>query len=232
MRQSLPSTNLTDIGRLQAFTDGVLAIAITLLVLEIRRPGGPVGHLSEELLREWPSYLGYAVAFVYIGVVWLNHHYVFSQFASADPTLLWINFGIVGTASLIPFPTGVLAGAFATNNLNDQRGAVVLYALIAFFTSVAWIPLFLYLRHEPPTLRTSNGTDPVAIEIARPVAGAIAYVLAAGLGWFVQPIAAVVIFVLVVAYYAVTSTGLDARLHRDIAPEVVTSEATRSRNVD
>jgi uncharacterized membrane protein len=123
-------------------------------------------------------------------------------------------FAIIITSALIPFPTGVLAGAFATNNLDDQKSAILLYALIAFLMSVSWIPLFLYLRRNPATLKDAQAPNHFTIEIIRPAAGAVGYVLAALLGWFVQPIAAVVLFVLIVAYYAVTSTGVSAHLRR------------------
>ncbi|MCU1478762.1 MAG: hypothetical protein JWQ64_3455 [Subtercola sp.] len=210
-----PSTKMVRIGRLEMFSDGAFAIIITLLVLEIHRPTGEPGQLGEELIREWPSYLAYGVAFVYIGVIWLNHHYVFSLLSHTDLSLQWINFGIVGTSALIPFPTGVLAGAFASNNLDDQRSAVLLYSLIAFLMSISWIPLFLYLRRNPATLKPTERPNHFTIEIIRPAAGAAGYVLAAALGWFVAPIAAVVIFVLIVIYYAATSTGLSTGIRND-----------------
>ncbi|MGA1836399.1 TMEM175 family protein [Herbiconiux sp. 11R-BC] len=205
-----PATKMVRIGRLEMFSDGAFAIIITLLVLEIHRPSGEPGQLGGELIREWPSYLAYAVAFVYIGVIWLNHHYVFSLLSHTDLSLQWINFGIVGTSALIPFPTGVLAGAFASDNLDDQKSAVLLYAGIAFLMSISWIPLFLYLRRNPATLKHAQASNHFTIEIIRPAAGAAGYILAAVLGWFVAPIAAVVIFVLIVIYYAATSTGLSA----------------------
>jgi uncharacterized membrane protein len=211
MRRTL-STKMVRIGRLEMFSDGAFAIIITLLVLEIHRPSGDPGQLGEELIREWPSYLAYAVAFVYIGVIWLNHHYVFSLLSHTDLSLQWINFGIIGTSALIPFPTGVLAGAFASNNIADQKSAVLLYALIAFLMSISWIPLFLYLRRNPATLKPSHASNHFTIEIIRPAAGAVAYVLAAVLGWFFSPLGAVGIFVVVVIYYAATSTGLSASM--------------------
>jgi uncharacterized membrane protein len=211
MRLNRPHANLAGTSRMEALSDATFAIVITLLVLEIHRPSGPAGHLARELIVEWPSYLGYTVAFINVGVIWLNHHYVFSQLAHTDLTLNWINLAILGTAALIPFPTGVLAAAFGAADLADQKTAVVLYALVAFAMSASWIPLFVHLRRNPVMLKDAVAPDYFAIEVIRPVAGAAGYVLAALLGWFVQPIIAAAICILIVAYYASTSTGVRPR---------------------
>lgn len=113
-----------DTDRLEAFSDGVMAIAITLLVLEITVPA-PNRALGPALVRLWPSYLAYVVSFLVIGAIWINHHAMFRQIVRADGVLLLLNVLHLMLIAFLPFPTAVLAEAFSRGS--DEPVAAALY---------------------------------------------------------------------------------------------------------
>lgn len=115
-----------DTVRVVAFSDAVLAITITLLVLEIEPPGDD-RPLLHGLLALWPSYLAYAVTFLFIGQVWANHHVMFDHIRTADRVILLLNTLLLMVVAFLPFATSVLAGALRSGS--GQRTAVVFYGI-------------------------------------------------------------------------------------------------------
>lgn len=125
--------------RLEAFSDGVFAIAITLLVLEIKVPP-PSTALGAELLQLWPSYLAYGVSFLVIGAIWINHHGMFRHIVRVDSTLLLLNVLHLMLIAFLPFPTAVLAEAFHRGI--DESVAAAFYGgiltVIGIFVTAMW----------------------------------------------------------------------------------------------
>ena len=99
----------TETSRIEAFSDGMFAIAITLLILEVKVPVPAEGHLAQGLVKQWPSYLAFVLSFVYIGVMWMNHHRMFTHIRRSNDTLLVLNLLLLLGVTAVPFPTAVLA---------------------------------------------------------------------------------------------------------------------------
>jgi uncharacterized membrane protein len=121
-------------GRVEAFSDGVFAIAITLLVLEIGVPEAAFDDLWRGILDEWPSYLAYATSFLTIGGIWVVHHGVFRRLQYANRRVMVINLLLLMAVAFLPFPTKLMAEAI--HEQDATRTAVLFYGLALFATSV------------------------------------------------------------------------------------------------
>jgi uncharacterized membrane protein len=120
--------------RLETFSDGVFAIAATLLVLEIGVESADASGLGSALLDLWPSYLAYATSFITIGIIWMNHHTCVAAMARADRTLLFLNLLLLMTVAFLPFPTRLVA-----EHLTDAGERPAVYAYAATFVVMASI---------------------------------------------------------------------------------------------
>jgi len=138
--------------RLVFFSDAVFAIAVTLLVLEIRPPED-TRHLLHGLAALWPSYLSYAVSFLLIGQVWANHHVMFDHIRSADRTVLFLNTLLLMDIAFLPFAASVLAAAFRTGH--GQRTAVVFYGVVFELAAILFNVIWGYARREHRLLATT-----------------------------------------------------------------------------
>ena len=127
---------LSETSRLEAFSDGVFAIAITLLILEIRVPEhSDSGRLGTALLHLWPSFLAYATSFFEIGVIWINHHRLFTVIGTTDQRLLIFNTLLLFGVAFLPFPTALLA-RYLTHP--DGWIAAAIYNGTLFFIAMAF----------------------------------------------------------------------------------------------
>ena len=133
---------LSDTDRLEAFSDGVFSITITLLVFEIVRPEHEPVRLFDKLLAQWPTYVAFLASFLYVGVIWLNHHSIFARVRYCDRRLHWANLLGLLTTGLIPFPTAVLSAALMHGSQFDAKVAVALYAGLGALMCCTWLYSF------------------------------------------------------------------------------------------
>ena len=130
-------------SRLEAYSDGIFAIAATLLVLDLAVPKGTGGHLLEGLLGQWPAYAAYATSFLTIGIIWVNHHAVLERLARLDRGFMFLNLFLLLTVALIPFPTKVLAYYLQSGNW-DANIAAAAYGVEMMVMGIAFSILSYY----------------------------------------------------------------------------------------
>ena len=186
--------------RLEAFSDGVFAIAATLLILNVAVSG--LKPLDRELIDIWPSYAAYAVAFLTIGVVWANHHTVIDQCKQVNRLFLILNVIFLMLVAFFPFPTRLLA-----ENINHEgaRAAAIAYGTTGMLTALMFNVLWLYASSGRRLLR-DDAEQRVVDGITRSyVPGPLVY-LAATLLALVNPTLSAVIFALIPVFYLVESS--------------------------
>lgn len=169
----------SETARIEAFSDGVFAIAITLLILEIKVPHRDQGSLVAGLLHQWPSYLAFLMSFAYIGVMWINHHRMFTHIKKFNDVLLVLNLLLLLGVSVVPFPTAVLAEHLDTP---DQRTAAVVYN--ATFVAIALLFNMLWRYAVARRLLDNAVTTSMAESISRQYAfGPFMYLGCLALAW-------------------------------------------------
>jgi uncharacterized membrane protein len=195
-----------DTIRLVAFSDAVFAITITLLVLEIKPPTDDES-LLHGLLALWPSYLAYAVTFLFIGQVWANHHVMFDHIRAADRFVLLLNTLLLMVVAFLPFATSVLAEALRSGH--DQRTAVVFYGIAFDLTALTFNAVWQYAcRHRllGDTLDSAGATA-----ISRRFQLALAWLATGALLGAVLPVLGVAVIVAFNAFYWLPIRGESPR---------------------
>jgi uncharacterized membrane protein len=192
---------MTDTSRLEAFSDGVFAIAITLLVLALAVPARgslPEGTLVITLFHQWPSYFAYLVSFLVIGIIWINHHTMFSRVRRADRLVLFANLALLLIVTFLPFPTRLLAEYLTAGA--DARTAAAIYSSTMLALSITYSLLWLAVTRDARLLH--EGLDPVASRRAlrRFSLGGVFYLGTVGIS-FLSPIATLAVHGILAVYY-------------------------------
>ncbi|MFI1919642.1 TMEM175 family protein [Nocardia sp. NPDC020380] len=186
-------------SRVEAFSDGVMAIAITLLVIDIRLPESQ-DDLLKQLLGLWPSYLAYLGSFATIGVIWLSHHAFFARIRQVNGLLQVGNLLVLLCVAFLPFPTTVLAHHLEDGGRNAGV-ATAFYFLTAAVQAGAWIVMWTAVRRDPALLRPGYSADVARVETRQAVIGFVA-LAAVGVIGLVVPIVALVLYLVAVVGYA------------------------------
>ncbi|MEU7140946.1 TMEM175 family protein [Nocardia sp. NPDC046473] len=193
-------------ARVEAFSDAVMAIAITLLVLEIRLPEDSDESLLHQLLRLWPSYLAYVASFLTIGVIWLCHHNFFARIRRVDGLLQSGNLLLLFCVGFLPFPTAALAHHLEGSPW-DARVATAFYGIVAAVQAGAWIVMWVALRRNPSLFEPGYDAAFVRSESRQAWVGFIAFDIIAVIA-LASPIVALILYVLATLAYGITSNGL------------------------
>lgn len=207
-RTEAPAERRRDTSRVEAFSDGVYAVAITLLVLNLVVPAHAPGGLARALGDLWPAYVAYLGSFLFVGVSWVNHHSLFRRIRAVDAGFLWVNMLLLLTIVPTPFPTAVLANALGGGNTADGRTAAVLYGLVLALHAVGWTAILSYAWRHPRLLHRESDAKFMRMDTLRAPFGVVMYGGAGALGYFVSPVIALAIFVALPIFYGLTAEGL------------------------
>ena len=185
--------------RLEAFSDGVFAIAATLLILDVRLP--PDGSVAHGFLSIWPSYGAYVLAFVTIGIMWINHHTVFSCIDRVDRTFLTINVLFLMLIAFIPFPTRVLAEHLT----HDATAAAFVYGLTMVLMAVLYNVLWFYAA-KGRRLIAADADQRTVTGISRAFMPGVPIYLLATLSALISSWLAVALFAAIALFYVLESS--------------------------
>ena len=185
--------------RLEAFSDGVFAIAATLLILDVAANQSP---LSAELLRIWPSYVAYAVTFISIGIAWINHNRVLSLIEATDTTFVMLNILLLTVIAFVPFPTRLIAAHLFDD---DARAATLLYGITIVIGASVLTTLWFYAASGGRLLKASADRHLVQGISRSYLPGPFIY-LGATLVAFASPMLSAALFVLIALFYLLESS--------------------------
>jgi uncharacterized membrane protein len=200
-----------DSRRAESFSDGVFAVAITILVFNLlpiadKTAGtgapGTVPLTAGNLAHYWPAYLAYVVSFLTIGIMWINHHTMLSQVSKVNRTVLVLNLFLLMGIVAIPFPTALVADHLtgADGGQGQATVAAVIYGLVMIVISVGYGAMWIYLAAHQEQLGARRRVHRPRLSTVRFTIGNAGYVIGT-LVAFLSPVTALIIFGLLAVYY-------------------------------
>lgn len=195
-------------GRLQALIDGVFAIAMTLLVLDLPKPQGSTA-LAHDLLHHWPNYLAYLVSFVTVGILWIEHHGMMSAVREVNRRFLERTLVFLLFISIIPWPTAI-AAEYATGS--QANVGAILYASTMLLMGLSFWTGWRYLADHPAMVaEPTRAAFPAGAR--RAMLGGLVYLLAIAVA-FVSSTASFAIDAVIAVYFAASKSEVPGLIHR------------------
>ncbi|HEX6804329.1 MAG TPA: TMEM175 family protein [Terriglobales bacterium] len=198
----------SETSRVEAFSDGVYAVAITLLIFNIHvPPSEAAGRLGAALIAQWPAYVAFLISFAFIGIMWVNHHRLFNHIRRSDNRLLFLNLLLLLGVTVVPFPTALLAAHY---NAADRTIATAVfngtYFAIAIFFNVLWHHAVRAGLLDSATLESANA-------ISKQYAiGPAAYLVCLILTWISAP-ASLLLNIALAVFFAIPPRVASGKNH-------------------
>jgi TMEM175 potassium channel family protein len=193
-----------DTGRLETFADGVMAIAITLLILEVSVPRVPGRSLPGALAHQWPSYVGFVVSFLTIGIIWVNHHHMFKLIARTTHAFLMLNVVFLMMICIIPWPTALVAD-FARDP-DGRSVAAAVYGGVMTGVAIMFNVVWRYAAADHRLLVPGIDDESLAKMKRNYLVGPIVYGAATIIA-FIEPYVSLGIYAALAVYWLLPGTG-------------------------
>lgn len=192
-------SNLAETTRLEAFSDGVFAIAITLLVLELHSPELEDGQrLWPALVNEWPQFAAYLTSFAILGIMWVNHHSMFREIKRADRGLMFLNLLLLLWVTLLPFPTSMFAEHLEDDSINASVAAAV-YSANLTLAAIAFSAIWWYVLRNHLVDHDMNKAQ-VRRSLIRYSFGTVIYAACIGVSFISAQVTLLIVFLLALYY--------------------------------
>ena len=204
----------TETTRSEAFSDGVFAVAITLLALDLSRIHADPAQgitLGMSLSANWPTLLAFAASFAFVGVAWTNHHNVFVRVKLQSRALNWSNLLLLAGITMVPWATSSLAQSLGDPSGDHGRQAILLYAAVLLFGSFTWGLIFHVLTTSLELLEDVEHAKGFKADRNASLIGIITNLIGAVIGYFWSPLVATIIFFALPVFYAIASEGFEGR---------------------
>ena len=202
-------------ARLETFSDGVFAIAVTLLILNVDAGVEEGADLGRRLLHVWPSYIAYVMSFLTIGIIWVNHHTVMNQISVVNRTFLFLSIFFLMCVAFIPFPTRLVA-----EHIRDDAAvaAALAYGGTLTLTAMFFNALWRYAAFRRQLLRADADPATVAGITRSYIPGPFIY-LTATLAALISPVLSVSLYIAIALFYVVESSFFGGKSSRDAGPD-------------